>query len=160
MSELAAPGVAGAAGTGGPEWREPDAAQRGLYERARAAAARAYAPYSGFEVGAVVVGPRGTPYSGVNVENASYPAGMCAERVALGALVAAGERRVVAVAVATSDDDDVAPCGLCLQALAELGDPAVVCRIAGEIRVAALRGLLTAPFDTAGGREPGSGEGS
>jgi cytidine deaminase len=142
----------GPAAGGLPDWRAPDAGERALYERALAVAAHAYAPYSGFRVGAVAVGPSGFAHVGVNVENASYPAGLCAGRVALGALVASGERAVVRIAVATADDLDVAPCGLCLQALAELGDPVVVCRVGGDVRVAALRELLTAPFADPPGR--------
>lgn len=126
--------------------RAPDEAQRELHEEARAAASHAYAPYSRFCVGAVVEGARGTRWRGVNVENASYPAGLCAERVALGALVAGGERHVRTIAVATADGRDVVPCGLCLQALAEFGDPAVVCQTAGDLRVFALHELLVAPF--------------
>jgi cytidine deaminase len=82
----------------------------------------------------------------VNVENASYPAGVCAERVALGSLVTGGEREVRTIAVATADGRDVVPCGLCLQALAEFGDPLVVCRVGGDVQVFALHELLAAPF--------------
>jgi cytidine deaminase len=128
------------------EGRAPDPAQRRLHGEARAVASRAYAPYSGYAVGAVVVGPSGSSHRGVNVENASYPAGTCAERVALGAMVTAGEREARTIAVATADGRDAVPCGLCLQALAELGDPDVVCRVGGEVRVFALRDLLTTPF--------------
>ncbi len=131
--------------------RPPDAAQRRLYEEAGAAALRAYAPYSGFAVGAVVVGPSGDVKRGVNVETASYPAGVCAERVALGAMVTGGEREARTVAVATADGRDALPCGLCLQALAEFGDPDIVCRTGGEVRVFALGDLLTAPFAAADG---------
>ena len=126
--------------------RSADAAERALYEEACAVADRAYAPYSGLAVGAVLVGSSGTRHHGVNVENASYPAGVCAERVALGALVAAGDREVRAVAVAAADGRQLAPCGLCLQALAELGDPDIVCRLGVGLRVVALHELLTSPF--------------
>jgi len=126
--------------------RPADAAERALYEEARAVAERAYAPYSGLAVGAVLVGSAGTRHLGVNVENASYPAGVCAERVALGALVAAGEREVCTVAVAAADGRRLAPCGLCLQALAEFGDPDIVCRLGVGLRVVALHALLTSPF--------------
>jgi cytidine deaminase len=126
--------------------RPADASERALYEEARAVGGRAYAPYSGLAVGAVLVGSSGTRHQGVNVENASYPAGVCAERVALGALVAAGEREVRAVAVAAADGRRLAPCGLCLQALAELGDPDIVCRLGAGLRVVALHELLTSPF--------------
>ncbi len=134
--------------TGG---RAPNAAESRLHATAEEVAERAWAPYSRFPVGAVVVGPSGRRYLGVNVENASYPAGICAERVALGAMVTAGEREVRTVAVAAAGGRDVAPCGLCLQALAEFGDPAVVCRVGGEVRVFALHELLTMPFTAAVG---------
>lgn len=131
--------------------RTPGSAERLLYASAAEAAERAWAPYSRFAVGAVVVGPSGRSYQGVNVENASYPAGLCAERVALGAMVTAGEREARTVAVAAAGDRDVAPCGLCLQSLAEFGDPAIVCRVDGEVRVFELHELLGAPFSTATG---------
>lgn len=136
--------------------RSPDRAQRELYEEARAAARSAYAPYSRFSVGAVAEGLSGARWHGVNVENASYPAGVCAERVALGALVAGGERAVRTIAVATVDGRDVVPCGLCLQAFAEFGDPAVVCRVGGETRVFALHELLVAPFGASALTEAGT----
>lgn len=133
----------------GPAGRSPTAAERALAAQAAEVAARAYAPYSGHAVGAVATGPSGAVYRGVNVENASYPVGVCAERVALGAMVAGGERELRTVAVATADGRDVHPCGLCLQALAEFGDPAVVCRVGGRLRVFRLRELLTSPFTAA-----------
>ena len=134
-----------------PLGRAPSATERSLFEAAAEVAENAWAPYSRFAVGAMVVGPTGRAHRGVNVENASYPAGICAERVALGAMVTAGEREVRIVAVATADGRDVAPCGVCLQALAEFGDPAVVCSSGGELRVFALHELLTAPFATPSG---------
>jgi cytidine deaminase len=117
-----------------------------LFNEAASLAARAYAPYSGFAVGAVVVGPSGRSHHGVNVENASYPAGLCAERAALAAMVAFGERALSCVAVAAVGERDCLPCGLCLQALAEFGDPQIVARLGGEVRVVQLSDLLTAPF--------------
>ena len=124
----------------------PGRAQRRLYDEARTLAQRAYAPYSGFRVGAVAVGPSGRGYHGVNVENASYPAGLCAERAALAAMVAAGERQVLLVAVAAADGGDCLPCGLCLQALAEFGDPAIIAAWEGDVRVQPLSSLLSVPF--------------
>ena len=126
--------------------RGPEVAERLLYQEATALAERAYAPYSGFAVGAVVVGPSGRSHHGVNVENAAYPAGLCAERAALAAMVAFGERELRYVAVAAAGGADCLPCGLCLQALAEFGDPEVVAMVRGEVRVLRLRELLTAPF--------------
>jgi cytidine deaminase len=126
--------------------RAADAAETELFEAARRAARHAYAPYSGYAVGAVVVGPSGLAHAGVNVENASYPAGLCAERAALAALVAAGEREVRVAAVAAGGGDDCLPCGLCLQALAEFGDVVVVARSGGAVRAVRLHELLAAPF--------------
>ncbi len=130
--------------------RAADAAETELFAAARRAARHAYAPYSGYDVGAVVAGPSGRAYVGVNVENASYPAGLCAERAALAALIAAGERDVLTVAVAAADGGDCLPCGLCLQALAEFGDAVVVARSGGAVRAVRLRELLTTPFRLGG----------
>ncbi|HSL94635.1 MAG TPA: cytidine deaminase [Thermoleophilia bacterium] len=129
-----------------PTGREPDLGERLLFQEAFAVAERAYAPYSGFRVGAVAVGRSGRSHHGVNVENASYPVGVCAERAALAAMVVFGERRARYVAVAAADGDDLLPCGMCLQALAEFGAPEVIARLEGGVRVLALAELLPAPF--------------
>lgn len=103
-------------------------------ERARVQRSRAHAPYSDFPVGAVVATADGNTYDGVNVENASYPLSMCAERVAIGAMVAAGDRSgVVAVAVAGRGDQPLTPCGACRQVIAEFAGPDVpVVSLAGD----------------------------
>jgi cytidine deaminase len=126
--------------------REPESAERLLFQEALAAAGNAYAPYSGYAVGAVAVGPSGQSYRGVNVENAAYPAGLCAERAALAALVADGERELRRVAVAALDGSDCVPCGLCLQALSEFGDPELIVHRGAGVVVLRLHDLLTAPF--------------
>ena len=99
-----------------------------LLEAARAVARRAYAPYSGFRVGAAVLAD-GVTYVGCNVENPSFGLTMCAERVAIFTAVAAGARRLSAVALACIDATQDAspglrmPCGACRQVMAEFGAP-------------------------------------
>jgi homotetrameric cytidine deaminase len=92
-----------------------------LLRAADAAMRVAYAPYSDFRVGAAVRGPTGAIYAGPNVENVAYPQGQCAEASALGALVAAGESAITAVAVVAAKVDVCPPCGGCRQRLAEFG---------------------------------------
>ena len=82
-----------------------------------AAAQHAYAPYSDYPVGAALLGVDGTVYTGCNVENAAYPATICAERTALVKAVSEGQRQFTAVAVVTRNGG--APCGLCRQSLYE-----------------------------------------
>jgi len=102
-----------------------------LHEQAKAAAARAYAPYSKFLVGAAVLLRDGRVVTGVNVENASYPLGMCAERCALARAVAEGARPgdVEAIAVTAS------PCGGCRQWILEFGAERVAFMHGGELLV-------------------------
>lgn len=92
----------------------------GLVIAAHDARNRAYAPYSDFAVGAAVLAG-GSVYSGCNVENASYGLSICAERVAASTAVAAGERRIDAIAVVGSSDRPTPPCGACRQFLSEFG---------------------------------------
>jgi cytidine deaminase len=84
----------------------------------------AYAPYSNYPVGAAILTSSGRLYDGVNIENAAYPSGICAERVAVFKAVSEGERDVVAVAVVTENGGT--PCGGCRQVLSEFGPRAEV----------------------------------
>ena len=95
-----------------------------LVSRARLIRRRAYAPYSDYAVGAALLAASGEVYEGVNVENAAYPAGMCAERTALFTAVTQGEREFIAIAVVTENGGT--PCGSCRQALSEFGLSMVV----------------------------------
>jgi homotetrameric cytidine deaminase len=95
---------------------------RALVDAATAAMQNAYAPYSQFKVGAAVRGRSGAIYAGANVENAAYPQGQCAEASALGAMVAAGESAITAVAVVAEKLEVCPPCGGCRQRLSEFGD--------------------------------------
>ena len=98
-----------------------------LLAAARAVRERAHAPYSRFAVGAAVLDEQGRIHAGCNVENAAYPQGWCAEASALAVMVAAGGKRVLAVAVCGVADDPVTPCGGCRQKLREFA--AVDCPI-------------------------------
>jgi homotetrameric cytidine deaminase len=99
----------------------PDA----LLRAADGAMRNAYAPYSQFKVGAAVRAPSGAIYAGPNVENVAYPQGQCAEASAIGALVAAGETAITAVAVVAERVEHCPPCGGCRQRLLEFGGPEV-----------------------------------
>jgi cytidine deaminase len=92
-----------------------------LVRRARAVMANAYAPYSHFHVGAAIEADDGSIHVGCNVENASYGLTICAERMAVGAAVAAGKRNLVRLAVASAVEPPATPCGACRQLLAEFG---------------------------------------
>jgi len=83
----------------------------------------AYAPYSGFQVGVALRSSSGEVYTGVNVENAAYPEGTCAEAGAIARMIAAGDRKITAVYVVADGAEPVPPCGGCRQKLAEFSAP-------------------------------------
>jgi cytidine deaminase len=115
-----------------------------LLARADAIAARAYAPYSEFLVGCAVLATDGRVIEGVNVENASYPLGVCAERAALARAVAEGYRPgdLVVAAITAS------PCGGCRQWLLEMGLERIVFRNGGRVVTRAPEDLLPESFDS------------
>ena len=118
-----------------------------LIAAARGVREHAHAPYSGFEVGAAVLAG-GRIFTGVNVENASFPLSMCAERNAVAAAIAAGAERVECLAIVTDADEPTAPCGACRQVLWEFGhESLVVSMTLGGSRIAwALEDLLPDAF--------------
>jgi cytidine deaminase len=98
-----------------------------LLRRARTVRQRAYAPYSHFRVGAVVVTADGQVFEGVNVENASYRMTTCAEQSAIATMASAGVRGpIVAVAVVGDGEDPCTPCGACRQTIFEFGPDATI----------------------------------
>lgn len=97
-----------------------------LLAQAREAQGRAYAPYSGFRVGAALLTADGRVFLGANIENAAYSPSICAERVALPSAVVAGARALLAVAVVGSGPGPCTPCGVCRQVLFEFAPDLLV----------------------------------
>jgi len=98
---------------------------------------RAYAPYSGFKVGAAVLGGSGKKvYLGCNVENASYGLSLCAERVAISRAISEGEKTISAVVIVGGEKAPARPCGACLQVMAEFAprdEPLVIATVAEDM---------------------------
>lgn len=97
-----------------------------LLQAALNARAKAYAPYSKFQVGAALLTDDGTIVTGANVENASYPLGCCAERTAVYAAASQGYRHFERICIVGPGPQLISPCGACRQVLAEFGDLEVV----------------------------------
>jgi cytidine deaminase len=123
-------------------------AQR-LMAQAMAVAGQAYAPYSGFSVGAALETESGLVYVGTNIENTSLGLTICAERSAVAAAVSAGERRFRGIAIFSAQADrPLLPCGACLQVLAEFADDLVIYSQGsdGDLRQTTLTSLLPQAF--------------
>ncbi len=124
-----------------------DEERRALIDLANEARRRAYAPYSNYPVGAALRTKSGRIFTGCNVENAAYPAGMCAERIAIFKAISEGEREFEVIAVVTSNGGS--PCGVCRQVMAEFGLDTTI--LIGDdkgrlIREATVAGLLPGAF--------------
>ena len=120
-----------------------------LYDLAEQSRNMAYAPYSGFKVGAAVRSKSGKLYAGCNVENISYPCGTCAEAGAIAAMVAGGDTALAEILI-IADTADILPCGNCLQKIAEFGTPATLIHSAdlkGNIKTYKLADLLPHNFN-------------
>ena len=102
-----------------------------LFAAAKAAHANAYAPYSRFRVGAALRAESGAIFVGCNVENAAYPEGWCAETSAIGAMTAAGERRIAEICVVGDGEALCTPCGGCRQRIREFADAGTLVHVAG-----------------------------
>lgn len=120
-----------------------------IAERARAVWENAYAPYSGFKVGAAIRAANGQIYGGVNVENVAYPEGTCAEAGAIAAMVADGQTEIKEVFVIADSPTPVPPCGGCRQKLAEFAAADVqvtMATIAGQKTTVTVSDLLPGAF--------------
>lgn len=126
-----------------------------LVAAARKAREQAYAPYSGdFKVGAAVLTESGEIFSGCNVENASFGATICAERVAVFKAIAEGQRLIRAVAIIADTPDPIPPCGMCRQVIAEFGNDAevIMANVAGDVQASNMKELLPSVFEFRGQR--------
>lgn len=122
---------------------------KALFAAAEAVRAKAYAPYSKFQVGAAILADDGNIYSGCNVENAAYPVGNCAEPSAIAAMLAGGGKRIRRVYVTGPGTAPVTPCGGCRQRIREFADPDVEIishGVDGEPLVQTLEQLLPHSF--------------
>jgi cytidine deaminase len=120
-----------------------------LLRAAEAVRRNAYAPYSRLKVGAALRADNGHIYVGANVENASFPEGLCAEAAAIAAMIAAGGRQIVEMAVVAEGAAPVPPCGGCRQRVAEFADPATpihLATITGARRSVTLGEILPLAF--------------
>jgi cytidine deaminase len=102
-----------------------------LFAAAKTARDNAYAPYSGFAVGAALRATNGRIYAAANVENAAYPVGTCAEAGAIAAMVAAGDREIAEILVLAASAEPVMPCGACRQRIFEFATTETIVHSAG-----------------------------
>ena len=119
-----------------------------LVNIAKKARENAYAPYSKFKVGAALLTKSGKVFTGCNVENSSFGASMCAERVAVFKAVSEGEREFDAIAVVTDTEDPAMPCGMCRQVLSEFSMDIKIyaANLNGKVKTTTLRELLPYAF--------------
>ncbi len=109
----------------------------------------AYAPYSGFKVGAIVIDEQDRVFPGCNVENGSYGLSLCAERTAISMAIAHGAKSLQAILLASQSTPPATPCGACLQWMSELASPdmeIITAAPSGEFRRYRLRDMLGHPF--------------
>ncbi len=119
-----------------------------LVAKAKNAREHAYAPYSNFKVGAALLTKDGHVFEGCNVENATYGLAVCAERTAVVSAVAVGMKDFEKIAIVVDTPKPAAPCGMCLQTLAEFAPdlPLVLANLKGEMEETTLRALMPRQF--------------
>lgn len=121
--------------------------EKRLIELAKESMENAYAPYSHFKVGAVLVTKNGKIFTGVNVENASYGLTNCAERTAIFKAVSEGEREFEKIVIVANTDEPVSPCGACRQVMAEFGNfEVILTNTKGELIKTTVKKLLPYSF--------------
>lgn len=127
---------------------EPNTPLSNLYEQAKKALERAYAPYSKYPVGAALLTQEGKIFTGCNIENVSYGLTVCAERVAVFQAVSQGYRNFTAMAVVVRGEEIARPCGACRQVLLEFspGISLYLANDAGKIEEFSLKDLLPLSF--------------
>lgn len=106
-----------------------------LFEKASQARKNAYAPYSGFAVGAAVLDNHGHIYTGCNVENISYPCGTCAEAGAIAAMIAGGGQQIKEILIVADGENLIFPCGACLQRIFEFSNSETLVHLARLNRI-------------------------
>ncbi len=124
--------------------------EKSLIKEAIRAKKKAYAPYSKYWVGSALMDDRGKVFTGCNVENASYPAGLCAERTAIVKMVSEGGKRIRKIVVAASSQVPVFPCGMCLQVIQEFGSDCEVIAVnkkGDQIQKITMSSLFPFAFD-------------
>ncbi len=120
---------------------------KALTELAKQARAHAYAPYSGFAVGAAALSADGRVFLGCNIENASYGLTNCAERTAIFSAIAAGAKELAALAVVADGEQPCSPCGACRQVIAEFSIKRIIlANLAGKSRIVTAEELLPYAF--------------
>lgn len=118
-----------------------------LMKNAIFARKNSYSPYSNFKVGAALLAKSGIIYIGANFENVAFGAGTCAERVALGSALSAGERDFLAICIC-GNSNDIMPCGICRQALSEFNDIDIICcDECGNVKQHVLSSILPFAFE-------------
>lgn len=124
---------------------------RNLIEKAKSVLNNSYSPYSNFKVAAAVLTDDDNIFTGVNIENISYPAGICAERCAISKAISEGSKKIKKIAVISSSNDITYPCGICRQVMAEFmtnDSEIILCDKKNNIKCLKLEEIMPFVFDS------------